>query len=118
METYIYDRHGKRLRYSKNLRGILEHYQRNPADIVIKVKAKDWADAPYTVTFYWPNGDMADTNWADWRVLLDWLKARRSWSIARVTFDAPLYDANYWREEFKQFRAETGNLITRHAYQS
>jgi hypothetical protein len=74
----------------------------------------------YEVTLYWPHsGDHAVTYWQDWRVLLDWLKARRSWSIERVTFDAPLYDAIFastCADRLQDFR-KMGVPLTRHAYE-
>ena len=113
--TYIYDRLGKTIRRSRNLRGILDHYRAKPEDLVIKVvEHPDYND--YDVTFYWPHsGDTAKARWSDWRVLLDWLSARRSWSIDRVTFDAPLYDRAEPEGLFPAFR-KTGVQLTRHAY--
>jgi|SRR6185437_8022423 hypothetical protein len=102
----IYNMHGATVRSSKNLLGVLTHYRYNPCDIVVKVKEapRDGRPYDYDVTFFWPNGDKADTQWADWRVLLNWLQARRSWSIARVTFDAPLFDKHENDERFTIFR--------------
>jgi hypothetical protein len=111
--TTVYNMHGKVLHTSRNLRGLLEHYRRNPSDVVVKVADRDGAS--YCVTVFWPNGDEANSVWADWRVLLDWLKARRSWSINRVTFDAPLYDRIEPEGRFDVFR-KSGINITRHAY--
>lgn len=115
----IYDGHGITIRRSKNLLGLLRQYRYNPCDMVVKVKAapRDGRPYNYDVSFFWPNGDVAETQWADWRVLLVWLKARRSWSIARVTFDAPLYDQHEKEERFAQFRKACAPL-TRHAYQA
>ena len=119
----VYDLLGRPLRRSRNLRGVLTHYRAKPADMVVKVRAVADGDS-YEVTYYWPDGDHAVTSWADWRVLLDWLTARKSWSIARVTFDAPLFDrldegggceAN--RERFAAFRKACAPL-TQHTYKS
>lgn len=114
--TFVYDRFGKTVRRSRNLRGIIEHYRKNPDDLVVKViEHSDYGD--YDVTFYWPNlGFTAKARWNDWRVLLGWLASRRSWSIDRVTFDAPLYDKHAGSTQFTAFRA-TGVYLTRHAYQ-
>jgi len=51
--------------------------------------------------------------------LLDWLAARKSWSINRVTFDAPLYDSIMVEnpDAFEAFRKKTCAYLTRHAYQ-
>lgn len=114
--TYVYDRHGKTIRRSRNLRGIIEHYRANPDDMVVKVvEYPDYGD--YDVTFYWPNlGHSAKSRWSDWRVLLDWLKARRSWSIDRVTFDAPLYDAQCDGTPEIAAMRKFGVPVTRHPY--
>ncbi len=117
MSTAIYNMHGRTKHRSKNLRGIIEHYRHNPTDLVVKVaEAKD-DPSHYAVTFFWPNGDQGVTRWADWRVLLDWLKARRSWSIARVTFDARIYDCHLADPQIAAFR-KTGVPLTRHDYLS
>lgn len=113
----IYNVAGTTIRQSKNLRGVLAHYSANPADLVVKVIEIGRTGGYYKVIFYWPNGDEAITQWGDWRVLLDWLKARRSWSIARVTFDAPLYDKHETDERFTSFRKACAPL-TRHTYQA
>ena len=115
--VYVYDRLGRTIRRSKNLRGVIEYYRANPEDIVVKVK--EWPDYnDYDVTFYWPHsGATAKSRWGDWRILLDWLKARRSWSIDRVTFDTPLYDKHEGNARFASFR-KSGILLTRHAYKS
>jgi hypothetical protein len=115
---YVYDRQGRTVRRSKNLRGVLTHYRAKPQDIVVKVCDAKLTDG-YTVTFYWQDGDHCATTFADWRVLLTWLAARRAWSIQRVTFDAPLYDKIEASEpnRFAAFR-KTGNLLTRHAYKT
>jgi hypothetical protein len=135
--TRIYNLHGVTIRSSANLRGVLAHYRAKPADMTVKVTLADEAwlthSAPrealpndatpamyacrcaYAVTFYWPDGDNAVTHWADWRVLLTWLAARRSWSISRVTFDAPLYDAVASDPRLAAFRRDCAPL-TRHAY--
>jgi hypothetical protein len=112
----VYDMHGRTVRQSKNLAGILTHYRSNPADIVVKVVEAEDDPSFYEVTFFWPNGDHGVTRWSDWRVLLDWLKARRSWSIARVTFDARIYDCFSADPRFATFRRDCAPL-TRHEYQ-
>lgn len=113
--VYVYDMHGKTIRKSRNLRGVIEHYRANPCDMVVKVI--EWPDyGDYDVTFYFGDGDSAKARFADWRVLLDWLKARRSWSIARVTFDAPLFDKHEGDSRLALFRKQCAPL-TRHAYQ-
>ena len=111
----VYDMLGRTTRSSKNLRGILDHYSAKPADLVIKVCQSRIDPHNYEVTFFWPDGDHGVTKWADWRILLDWLRARRSWSISRVTFDAPLYDYHLDDPQIAEFRKLCAPL-TRHAY--
>jgi hypothetical protein len=114
MKTVVSNRLGQTIRRSRNLRGLLLHYKAKPEDLVIKVTEAEGGH--YDVTFYWPHsGDQARTQWADWRVLLDWLLSRRSWSIDRVTFDAPLYDRVKHEGQFDAFR-KSGIYLTRHAY--
>ena len=122
----VYSRVGAPLRRPANLRGVLAHYSSNPEDLVVKVK-DDNTRGGFAVTFFWPRcGDHCETHWHDWRVLLDWLKARRSWSIERVTFDAPLYDriesdmTNVGISDSERIRNFRHNCapLTRHAYQS
>ena len=113
--TAVYNSLGRTIRRSKNLAGILAHYRAKPEDIVVKVAELKSNPSYYEVTFFWPSGDQGKTIWADWRVLLDWLEARRSWSIARVTFDAPLYDCYSTDPRFAAFRKKCAPL-TRHAY--
>lgn len=118
MTVTVYDRHGATLCRSKNLRGLLTYYRANPDDLVVKVAEDSVSAGNYKVTFFFSNGGaQCLTNWADWRVLLDWIRARRTWSVNRVTFDAPLYDRidAVERDVFTSFR-KSGILLTRHAY--
>lgn len=113
--TRVFNRHGRTIRRSKNLVGLRKHYRENPEHVVVKVRE---SEAYYHVSVFWPRaGHEAKTLWGDWRVLLDWLLARNSWSIERVTFDAPLYDRieKTEPERFARFR-KSGNLLTRHEY--
>ena len=111
----VYDRLGRTIRRSRNLRGLLTHYRKSPDDLVVKVvEHPDYSD--YDVTLFWPHtGDTAKCRWVDWRVLLDWLMSRRSWSIARITFDAPLYDKIAHEPRIAETRKH-GIPVTRHAY--
>lgn len=119
--VHIFDALGRTVGRSRNLRGLRDHYRKNPGDMVVKVTETEGAPAPYLVVFYWNHGSHdrreARVEFADWRVLLHFIAARRSWSVDRVTFDAPLYDriAATEPERFAAFR-RTGILITRHAY--
>lgn len=106
MTVTVYD---APLAKSQNLRGLLTYYRAHPDDIVVKV------EEGYKVMFFFSHdGAQCQTNWADWRVLLDWIRTRRTWSVNRVTFDAPLYD-QIDATEFASFR-KSGILLTRHAY--
>ena len=117
MSTLIFDRHGATISKSKNLAGLMRYYSAHPADLVIKVR-----ECPngFAVTFFFDDGVEAHTVWGDWRVLLDWLRARRSWSIKRVTFHTPLYDYIEGQPEgakrFGAFRANMHTIITAHTY--
>lgn len=115
----VYDRHGATIRRSINLRGLLTHYRAYPDDLVVKVIENPISAGDYNVTFFFARGETCLTHWADWRVLLDWIRARRSWSVNRVTFDAPLYDRidAIERDRFTAFR-KSGILLTRHTYAS
>jgi hypothetical protein len=95
----ICDAHGKTVATSKNLRGILTFARKYPVDIVTLERHA----GSYRVVFYFaplsgraPMGAAftAQTLWADWRVLFDWLLRRRSWSLERVT----VIGESLWRE--------------------
>jgi len=114
MPTLITDRLNHTINRSKNLRGLLDHYRKWPEDLVVKVLQSP--NGQYDVTFFWPRGDQAHCKWADCYVLIYWLASRRSWSIDRVTFDAPLYDSlGHSNAAFEALRTK-GIPVTRHAY--
>lgn len=84
----VYDRLSRITRQSKNLaatRHATKHW-------VKFVEMRQLESGNYGVVFWYNNGDSAVTTWADWRVALDWIIARRSWnSIERIGMSAPLY---------------------------
>ena len=88
MTNIIFDGHGRTVATSKNLRGVLTFARKHPVDVV--TVAHGVADHTYSVTFYFSNaGSIAftcETTWQDWRVVMQWIAARRSWSVERVTF--------------------------------
>ena len=86
--TRVCNRLGYTVRTSRNLRGVLEHARRHNVDVV---ELRELEAGHYGVAFHFDNGDTALTNWADWRVLLDWILSRRSWSVTRVSVDASLF---------------------------
>lgn len=117
MSTRIYDRLGQTIRRSQDLRGLLEHVRRNRDDLVIKITE---SDNKYQVTVYWPaSGEHGCTTFVDWRVLLDWLASRRSWSIDKIKIDAPLYDRiEVEAAPLFALLRKNGTYVFRHAYQA
>lgn len=79
----IYDIRGRIVRRSQNLRGILDHARRFE---VVTISAYE-SEGKYKVRFGFSNDDWARVEFADWRVLVDWIRARRSWD-ATFTFPA------------------------------
>lgn len=81
------------LTQGEELRPVLRYARKHPVD-VIRVAVDAGHVGTYAVTFYFADGAECFTRWADWRVLVDWLRARRSWSFHRVRFaDRELYAA-------------------------
>jgi hypothetical protein len=71
---------GETVKTSKNLRGILD-YARCSSVMEISIDHSVMLDrhGKFAVIFTFEDGCCALTYWSDWRVLLDWLLARRSW---------------------------------------
>jgi hypothetical protein len=73
----------------KDLAAVLRWARMYPVE-VIRIDHDTSYREPYTVTFYF-NCEGSEpytcvTHWGDWRVLFDWLLARRSWgSVHRIT---------------------------------
>ncbi len=76
----------------KNLAVVLRWASKHPVEVIrIDLAVNEGKIGQYAVTFYFDcegnSPTQALTYWADWRVLLDWLLARRSWtSLHRITF--------------------------------
>lgn len=84
------ERDGKVIHTSQNLRGVIEHARRVYV-VSVHVEHDDKGrpisaldGGGYQVTFQFGNGDVCHTEFADWRVLVQWIKARRSWDMQRV----------------------------------
>ena len=74
---------------SRNLRGILDYARVSP---VVSVDCQRVVREPltgglpvYSVTFIFDNGAIGESDWQDWRVLVQWIKARRSWDVQAFT---------------------------------
>lgn len=79
----------------KNLAVVLRWARKYPVEVIrIDYAVNEGQVCNYAVTFYFdPEGGIpyqSLTYWGDWRVLLDWLLARRSWTaLHRVRFAHP-----------------------------
>jgi len=83
----VYDRLGyTRLCAGEGLRPVLRYARVSPVSVVtIGYSDAAFTKGRYSVVFYFDDGATCETFWQDWRVLFDWLAARRSWSVERVT---------------------------------
>ena len=77
-------------RRGKNLRVILDHARKTPVDVV-RIDSLE-TPAGYPVSFYFDNRDFVTVPFADWRVALTWLRARRSWGITRLSVPAHMWE--------------------------
>jgi hypothetical protein len=68
---------------SQNLRGILD-YARTRNTNVRLVRIEQIADGKGMLQVTWADGARAITDFADYNVLADWCKGRRSWPMAQV----------------------------------
>lgn len=95
--TIVYDRLGyNRLCAGEGLRPVLRYARKSPVNVVtIGHSQSTFRDGRYSVTFYFDDGATCETFWQDWRVLFDWLAARRSWSVGRVTRKVDGPDVHY-----------------------
>lgn len=123
----IYDRLGNVLHRGKDLAVVIRHARANPCEVVrIDTAVNPNHSNQYAVTFYFDpessDPTHALTHWGDWRVLLDWLAARRNWvHIHRIrfsdqaTFDLFLASDYGQHKAFKgvQFAGPAGNQFTR-----
>jgi hypothetical protein len=79
----------------KNLAVVLRWARKYPVEVIrVDYAVNEGRIGNYAVTFYFdPEGGtpyQSLTYWGDWRVLLDWLLARRSWTaLHRVRFAHP-----------------------------
>lgn len=69
---------GETIAQSRNLAGILRWTRDRELD-EIRIDHSVEDIGAYAVTFAYRDGSRALTIWQDWRVLIDWLAARRSW---------------------------------------
>jgi hypothetical protein len=107
-QTRVFDRLGKTIRRSQNLRAILVHATKKPVNVV-EIRALN--DGYIGVAFHFDGGDAAISTWSDWRVVLDWIAARRSWSVERVTLSAPLFNRAQQTSRVATIR-KRGTLVT------
>lgn len=73
---------------SRNLRGILDYARISPVERVdCQRLLSESPGGPqfYPVTFFYDNGAIGQADFQDWRVLVDWIKARRSWAVERFS---------------------------------
>lgn len=113
----VYDRLGITVTRGAGLRPVLRHARKSSVNVV---SCKPNSHDGYYVEFWFDDGARCGTQWADWRVLLDWLHARRSWSVGRLTFDRILEQRvivdGIWDSRIKRLQAQ-GTVVTIHAYQ-
>jgi hypothetical protein len=106
----IYDRLGRRVSSSRNLRGIIAHAGKVGVN-VIRIRPETSLAGTYAAVFYFFGGDEATTEWADWRVLLDWLPRRRSACPDRLTLPEAFYLEAYEQGRLKPIQAR-GTVVT------
>ena len=104
----ICGRNGITVAQSANLRGILDYARRSPVNVV---ELRDLGNGNYGVAFHFDNRCSALTCFADWRVALTFLAARRKWSVERISIEESLWpsvtgDALRWLTETRQRGAE------------
>lgn len=79
---------GQAVKRSKNLRGIIEYARQTSdvAEITVERLTNPDKGTFYPVTFIFRNGAECSVDWADWRVLVRWIKARRSWDTSVIIY--------------------------------
>lgn len=114
----VYDRLGKTITRGDGLRPVLRHARQSPVNVI---SCKPIGER-YAVTFHYDDGASCATWWNDWRVLCDWLSARRSWGVNRLTFHTTMQsdifaaDGNGWDARIKRIQ-KAGTTVTVHDYQ-
>lgn len=78
----IVNKNGKVIRRSRNLRGVLE-YPRHFSRYVQRVSIEPHSNGGRLSVFY-ADGAFASADLADFAVLQDWLRSRRSWYGAEL----------------------------------
>jgi hypothetical protein len=89
------------------LRPVLRYARTSPVTVVrIDHSVHPLHPTDYAVTFYFADGAQSVVRFADWRVALTFVLARRSWSVERVRFaHADLFEAAITLPEVAQLRA-------------
>lgn len=88
MSVQIQNANGLVIGKSKNLRGVLSRASKFTVDAVYCDRVKPFAPGSlpyYDVQFEYSDGSIAFAEFADWRVLVDFIKARRTWRINKVS---------------------------------
>lgn len=90
MPAVIAANHVDTLMEGKNL-AVVTRYARVSPVVVVRIR-RSVTDVRNTILdFEYDDGAHCVTYWADWRVALDWIRARRSWSVDRVLVSDGLY---------------------------
>lgn len=91
MRSTVTDRLHKVLMRGEGLRPVLRYARISPCTVVrVDLAVNAGQVGNYAVTFYFEDASQSLTYWADWRVLLDWLRSRHSWtSLYRIRFAHP-----------------------------
>ena len=96
--SVIRDRHGRTMKKSRNLRGLIEYAPKAGELKMVTVMEcrhlEEHGDTKYGVAFYWPEGVHGLCVFADWRVLLTFMdNARNSRQPEYLKVSETLYDA-------------------------
>ena len=76
MPVFILNAHGKVVRWSRNLRGIIKH---NREHITKQIASSERLDHSGLLYVSWQNGDWCFAEFASYTVLQGWIHARRAW---------------------------------------
>lgn len=73
---------------------VVQRYARLSPVVLIRIRRSVETHGVSIVEFVYDDGANCVTRWADWRVALRWIRARRTWScIDRITVHDGMYDA-------------------------